>query len=263
MLAKEIFRQELTELYQRQTLLRNELSTDARTVLKQFIEQMQSGTVDNPRLEQSYDAPGGASAIPLREKQYGYLKEPLKAVVDEIVDELAKDPRVAAAYELWYELQEEDVLYPTGTICRSVCPSPGKRSSEHQDIIIAEAVRLDGPPLPTEERTLGQISHAAECGDEAAQHLLRKIANYGGHTWNAPQPPADRKHERSVPYGTSTVYAVTTILHHLANIFQERTPPPPSGGMRVSVDRKLLRKIKAKKIAQGHKADDHEPTITL
>ena len=31
-------------------------------------------------------------------KQYGYLKAPLKAVVDEIVDELARDPRVAKAY---------------------------------------------------------------------------------------------------------------------------------------------------------------------
>jgi hypothetical protein len=29
------------------------------------------------------------------------------------------------------------------------------------------------------------------------------------------------------------------------------------------VDRKLLRKIKAKKIAQGHKADDHEPEMQL
>ena len=36
-------------------------------------------------------------------KQYGYLKAPLKAVVDEIVDELTKEPCVAAAYALWYD----------------------------------------------------------------------------------------------------------------------------------------------------------------
>ena len=36
-----------------------------------------------------------------------------------------------------------------------------------------------------------------------------------------------------------------------------------SGGIRVAVDRKLLRKIKAKKVAQGHKADDHEPEMQL
>jgi len=42
-------------------------------------------------------------------KKYGYLKAPLKAVVDEIVDELCKDHRIAEAYSLWYELRE-DVL---------------------------------------------------------------------------------------------------------------------------------------------------------
>lgn len=263
MLAKEIFRQELTELYQRQTLRRDELSADARTVLKQLIEQMQSGTVDNPRLEQLMTHLAERLQFLSGKKQYGYLKEPLKVVVDEIVDELAKDPRVAAAYELWYELRE-DVLHSYRDDLPERLPlSRQKEFKNIKNIVIAEAVRLGGPPPPTEERTLGQISHAAECGDEAAQHLLRKIANYGGHTWNSPQPPADRKHERSVPYGTSTVYAVTKILHHLANIFQERTPPPPSGGMRVSVDRKLLRKIKAKKIAQGHKADDHEPKLNM
>ena len=40
-------------------------------------------------------------------KQYGYLKAPLKSVVDQIVDELAKDGRVALAYEKWYELRNE------------------------------------------------------------------------------------------------------------------------------------------------------------
>lgn len=53
------------------------------------------------------------------------------------------------------------------------------------------------------------------------------------------------------------------LLRHLANLFREQNQPPPSGGIRVAVDRKLLRKIKAKKIAQGHKADDHEPTMTI
>lgn len=59
------------------------------------------------------------------------------------------------------------------------------------------------------------------------------------------------------------IAAVVSLFHHLANIFQEQNQPPPSGGIRVAVDRKLLRKIKAKKIAQGHKADDHEPEMQL
>lgn len=63
--------------------------------------------------------------------------------------------------------------------------------------------------------------------------------------------------------GQPPVAAIVSLLHHLANIFQEQNQPPPSGGIRVAVDRKLLRKIRAKKIAQGHKADDHEPEMQL
>ena len=83
---------------------------------------------------------------------------------------------------------------------------------------------------------------AADQGNEYAQYFLEHMDDRLG------QPP---------------VAAVISLFHHLANIFQEQNQPPPSGGVRVAVDRKLLRKIKAKKIAQGHKADDHEPEMQL
>ena len=50
-LAKEIFRQELTELYQKQTQSRDTLNEDARSVLEQLIERMWSGAVVNHRME--------------------------------------------------------------------------------------------------------------------------------------------------------------------------------------------------------------------
>ena len=46
------------------------------------------------------------------------------------------------------------------------------------------------------------------------------------------------------------------LLHHMGCIFQERTPPL-AGGISF-VDSKLRRKIREKKIAMGHKPDDHE-----
>ena len=108
-LAKHIFRQELTELYQKQTKSRNALNEDARSVLEQLIEQMRSGTAVNHRMEKLMEHLAERLRHTGGKKQYGYLKAPLKAVVDEIVDELAKDPCVAAAYALWHELRE-DVL---------------------------------------------------------------------------------------------------------------------------------------------------------
>ena len=53
------------------------------------------------------------------------------------------------------------------------------------------------------------------------------------------------------------VLAATKLLHHLGQIFQDNSVPPaaPAGH---GVDRKLLRKIRAKKIVMGHKPGDHE-----
>ena len=51
--------------------------------------------------------------------------------------------------------------------------------------------------------------------------------------------------------------SVTRLLHHMSRVFQEQTPPlaVPGG---IQADRKLMAKIREKKIALGHKPDDHE-----
>ena len=51
--------------------------------------------------------------------------------------------------------------------------------------------------------------------------------------------------------------AARRVLHHLGQIFRENSVPP-AAPMRQRVDRKLRRKIQEKKIAMGHKPDDHE-----
>ena len=51
-----------------------------------------------------------------------------------------------------------------------------------------------------------------------------------------------------------------SLLYHTGRIFQEHHPQP-AGGMRVAVDSKLKRKIREKKIAMGHKPDDHEEQV--
>ena len=51
-LAKNIFRQELTEIYQQQTQRRDELVRQSSEVMKELIRQMHSGTLENPRIDQ-------------------------------------------------------------------------------------------------------------------------------------------------------------------------------------------------------------------
>ena len=141
-LAKEIFRQELTELYQQQTQSRDTLNEDARSMLEQLIEQMWSGAVVNHRMEKLMEHLAERLRHTGGRKQYGYLKAPLKAVVDEIVDELAKEPCVAAAYALWYELREDVLRTYKDDLPPRLPLSQQKEFKRIKNIVIEEAVRL-------------------------------------------------------------------------------------------------------------------------
>ena len=58
----------------------------------------------------------------------------------------------------------------------------------------------------------------------------------------------------------SVMLAATRLLYHMSRIFEDHSLPHSSAGLHV--DRKLRRKIQEKKIAMGHKPDDHEEQQT-
>ena len=66
--------------------------------------------VDNPRLEQLTEELAERLLTVKGRKVYGYLPPRVKAIVDAIVEELAKDERVSAAYETWQTLYEQVCL---------------------------------------------------------------------------------------------------------------------------------------------------------
>ena len=153
-LAKQIFRQELTELYARQTRQRDALTQEAGAVMERLIRQMQTGALENQRIEQLMGHLAHRLRFVSGKKQYGYLKAPLKSVVDEIVGELAKDPRVAEAYRLWYELRE-NVLHTYKEDLPPRAPLSQQREFKPiKNIVIREAARLGehiGVFSPTEQ----------------------------------------------------------------------------------------------------------------
>ena len=142
-LAKNIFRQELTEIYRQQTQRRDELVQQSGEVMKELIRQMLSGTLENPRVEQLMGELAQRLKSTSGKKQYGYLKAPLKAIVDEIVDELAKDARVAAAFDLWYNLREEVLRTYRDDLPQRLPLSQQKEFKRIKNLVIEEAVQLD------------------------------------------------------------------------------------------------------------------------
>ena len=141
-LAKEIFHQDLTEIYRRQTQQRDALTQETQDALRQLIDQMHTGTLENPNIERLMLDLAERLRNTSGKKQYGYLKAPLKAIVDGIVDELEKDPRVAAAYELWYQTREEVLRTYKDDFPERLPLSRQKEFKRIKNIVIEEAVRL-------------------------------------------------------------------------------------------------------------------------
>ena len=108
-LAQEIFRQDLLQIYQKQTDLRDELRQESRDRINEIVDAINYGSVDNPQMQMMLVQLADRLAKAKGKKQYGYLNASTKKLVDAIVAELTKDNRIQGLYSLWYE-QKEDVL---------------------------------------------------------------------------------------------------------------------------------------------------------
>ena len=79
-------------------------------------------------------------------KQYGYLKKPLKQLVDTVVDALTELPEVSECYEVWNQIHEElNVCYGHSTPWERLPLSQRKEFRKIKNDIIREAeiIRLD------------------------------------------------------------------------------------------------------------------------
>ena len=141
-LAREIFQQDLLQIYTEQTEQRKMLTAQSRDTLQDFLRQIQTGTCDNPVLETMLNQLAERLRHISGKKQYGYLKAPVKELVNQIVDELAKDERVAVVYAQWQELRNEVLRTYKDELPSPLHLSQQKELKQIKNMVIAEAVKL-------------------------------------------------------------------------------------------------------------------------
>ena len=107
--ARDIFTQDMLHIYEKQTQYRDQLREQGRESVAEIVAQINSGVYSNTKVEALLVSLGDRLSRTSGKKVYGYLKADVKAIVDEIVAELAADERIRKLYDLWYE-QREDVL---------------------------------------------------------------------------------------------------------------------------------------------------------
>ena len=232
-LAGRIFKQDLISIYQRQTEYRQQLGQEAASAMAELISAMKKDAGRDPRLEAMISNLAERLQATSGKKVYGYLPPATKALVDEIVDELAEDERVAAAYRLWQEMRNEVLRTYSDQLPEPLPLSRQKEFKSVRNMVIREALKLKEPEQKQEHQSASSSSQQARFAHASP------TAHATASVHHAPTP-------------ASPASAVARMFHHMGRIFREQSARGNAfRGMRL--DRKRWQELREKKLAQGQK----------
>ena len=167
-LAKHIFRQELTALYAQQTRSRDALVQNTCEVMAQLITQMQTGVLENSRIEHLVTVLAQRLRFLSGKKQYGYLKAPLKSLVDEIVDEMERLPIVSKCYDQWLRIQGKVDSYYHDKPQEHIPLSQQKEFRQIKNAVIQEAERIRLEEITFENDDLAECDESEQVQSESS-----------------------------------------------------------------------------------------------
>ena len=233
-LTNMIYADELKEVYIKKDIAYKDVTEAARETMRRIVDRLES--VENP--PESIRQKLMELALELRtvncKKQYGYLKKPLKDKADSIVDELEKLPEVAAYYAVWNDLRDTLEGYYKSKPRQHNPLSQQKEFRAIKNAIIQEAERLrlqiEEPSAQTSANPLLTDEHISSITSQFARLPSEYLLN-------------------------STV----RLFHQMGQIFRDNAAPP-SNPMGIRIDSKRRKKLMQKRLAMGHKQDDHAQT---
>ncbi len=250
-MTNSIFQAELENLYIRKDAAYKDVTEAARTAMHGLVDRLES--IENP--PESTQQKMLELALELRtgggKKQYGYLKKPLKDKVDEIVDELEKLPEVAAYYAVWNGLRDTLEGYYKNRPRQHNPLSQQKEFRTIKNAIIQEAERLWQQMEQTQTATEQDSSQDEEpSAEKTSTDASTNPTLANENTSFTPSCPAQLPTEYLL---NSTI----RLFHQMGQIFRENAAPP-SNPMGIRIDSKRRKKLIQKRLAMGHKQDDHE-----
>ena len=250
-MTNSIFQAELENLYIRKDAAYKDVTEAARAVMRELVDRMESVPAQPASIQQKLLE----LALELRttggKKQYAYLKKPLKDMVDSIVDELEKLPEVAAYYSVWNGLRDTLEGYYKNRPRQHNPLSQQKEFRTIKNAIIQEAERLWQQMEQTQTATEQDSSQDEEpSAEKTSTDASTNPTLANENTSFTPSCPAQLPTEYLL---NSTI----RLFHQMGQIFRENAAPP-SNPMGIRIDSKRRKKLIQKRLAMGHKQDDHE-----
>ena len=205
-LAQEIFRQDLLQVYQKQTDLRDELRQESRDRITEMVNAINHGSIDDPQIQRMLVQLADRLGNTKGKKQYGYLNAGTKKLVDAIVAKISGDSRIRELYSLWYE-QKEDVLRTyTNKMPERIPLEHQKEFKAIRNAVVQAAMQLHIPPeeLPLSDPVppcVDFVDDGSEVYPNAAESLRKPDVE--------PSPEVKRfLHEAAIHGSVDAVYGV-------------------------------------------------------
>lgn len=141
-LASDIFHQDLISVYEKQTERRQEIKESSKDIMDKIVSQINSGTYENPQLEEKLLLLADKLSRTSGKKVYGYLKADVKNLIDSIADLIAEDDRVSQLYDLWYENKFSIIRTYTDELPDKIPLSQNKEFKSVKNMIISQAMNI-------------------------------------------------------------------------------------------------------------------------
>ncbi len=154
MLMNDIFKQELLHVYEQKSVSRDELVRQARRELLALVRTMQTGLCDHPEVETLMLQLAQGLETVKGKKSYSYLPKSLKALTDQIVDQMERIPAVAQGYDKWLALQGQVDSYYGGEERKRLKLSEQKEFRAIKNAVIREAESIQIGKITFEDEAL-------------------------------------------------------------------------------------------------------------
>ena len=250
-MTNSIFQAELENLYIRKDAAYKDVTEAARAVMHDLVDRMETVSELPVSIQQKLLELATELRTVSGKKQYGYLKKPLKDMVDSIVDELEKLPEVAAYYSVWNGLRDTLEGYYKNRPRQHNPLSQQKEFRAIKNAIIQEAERLrqqiDQARTASEQETSQEEeAPSEETSPDASTNPTLASESASSATSYSVRLPSEY-----------LLNSTVRLFHQMGQIFRDNAAPP-SNPMGIRIDSKRRKKLMQKRLAMGHKQDDHE-----
>ena len=250
-LTNTIYADELKEIYIQKDVAYKEVTEAAREIMREIVDRMESTAEPPVSIQQKLLELAMELRTVSGKKQYAYLKKPLKDKVDSIVDELEKLPEVAAYYSVWNGVRDTLEGYYKNRPRQHNPLSHQKEFRAIKNAIIQEAERL--------RQQMEQAQTASEQGFSQADTPSGEKTSSdvsANSTLASENTSSNSDHHTQLP-SDYLLNATVRLFHQMGQIFRDNAAPP-SNPMGIRIDSKRRKKLMQKRLAMGHKQDDHE-----